>query len=308
MPYISYNNVRAFLSNGDSQSLSTGTHNTLYATSFTANNTTQLKRVKRIGQVFDYYIQTGPKSASISTSVIPITGAGFNQFTGFLALTGDFTSGSYIQVPNYRFDKCFLKSFNFSLEPWKPLSLDMQFESYGLAAGNGVDSYVGQDFPTGAQTGIISPLRGMSISLTATGFTQTINQYENLNFGIEVERLANFEVGSAYPAKVSVSKITKTLQIDGISNADWLSDYEPNNSVRATITMADGNTFSVAGVLASEAVSINNGNAVKVGIQIVEDMSLWPQIEDPLANVYYLITSAGDRLVDSSSNKLIAYI
>lgn len=304
MAYISYNNVRGFLSTGDSQSLSTGTYNVLYATNFTANNTTQLKRVKRIGQISDYYIQTGPKSASISTTVIPVTGTNFNQFTSFLSLTGDFTSGSYIQVPNYRFDKCFLKSFNFSVEPWKPLSLDMQFESYGLATGNGLASFDGQV----QETGLISPLRGMSISLSSTGFVQGISQYENLNFGVEVERLANFEIGNAYPTKVSVSKITKTLQIDGISNADWLSDYEPSNSIRATVTMADGNSFSVAGVLAAQTVSIGNNNAVKVGVQIVEDMILWPQIEDPLANIYYLITSAGDRLVDSSSNQLIASI
>jgi hypothetical protein len=272
MPYVAYQNVRAFLSTGDSQSLSTGTYNILYATTFNANNTTQLKRIKRIGQELDYYIQTGPKSASISTTVIPVTGAGFNQFTGFLALTGDFTSGSYIQVPNYRFDKCFLKSFNFSAEPWKPIFIDMQFDSYGLATGNGINSYAGQDFPTGAQTGIVSPLRGTSITFTTTNFTQTINQYENLNFSVEVDRAPNFEIGNEYATKVSVAKITKSLQVNGISNIDWLSDYQPNTSVTGTITMADGNSFSVIGVLSSQTSSVDNNGVAKGGLQIVEEM------------------------------------
>ena len=304
MAYVAYQNVRAFLSTADSQSLSTGTYNILYATAFNASNTTQLKRIKRIGQKLDYYIQTGPKSASISTTVIPVTGAGFNQFTGFLALTGDSTSGSYIQVPNYRFDKCFLKSFSFSVEPWKPIFVDMQFDSYGLATGNNLTSFQ----PETQETGIISPLRDISIDLIATGFYQDVTEYENLNFGVEVERLANFEIGNSYPTKVSVSKITKTLQIEGISNASWLSDYEPNNSIKATITMSDGNLFSVDGVLASQKVSIVNNNAVKVSIEIVEDMIMWPQIENSSTNIYYLTTSAGDSIVDSSSNQLIAII
>ena len=272
MPYVSYNNIRAFLSAGDSQSLSTGSYDILYALNFNASNTTQLKRIKRIGQELDYYIQTGPKSASISTTVIPITGAGFNQFTGFLALTGDFTSGSYIQVPNYRFDKCFLKSFGFSMEPWKPVAVEMQFDSYGLATGNGINSYDGQNFPTGAQTGIVSPLRGMSVTISAPSFTQTINQYENLNFNVEVDRAPNFEIGGTYPAKVSVSKITKSLQINGISNIDWLSDYQPNTTVSVTVGMPDGNSFSVAGVLSSQSFSVDGNGVAKGGLQIVEEM------------------------------------
>lgn len=269
MPYVSYNNIRAFLSTGDSQSLSTGSYNILYATNFNASNTTQLKRIKRIGQELDYYIQTGPKSASISTSVIPITGAGFNQFTGFLALTGDFTSGSYIQVPNYRFDKCFLKSFGFSLEPWKPVTVEMQFDSYGLATGNGINSYAGQD---ALQTGIVSPLRGMSVTLSAPNFTQTINQYENLNFNVEIDRAANFEIGQAYPTKVSASKITKSLQINGISNVDWLSDYQPNTTMSVTVGMSDGNSFSVAGVLSSQSLSVDGNGVAKGALQIIEEM------------------------------------
>lgn len=269
MPYVSYNNIRAFLSNGDSQSLSTDSYNILYATNFSASNTTQLKKVKRIGQQLDYYIQTGPKSASISTSVIPVTGAGFNQFTGFLALTGDFTSGSYIQVPNYRFDKCFLKSFGFSLEPWKPVTVEMQFDSYGMATGNGINPYAGQE---ASQTGIVSPLRGVSVTVTAANFTQGINQYENLNFNVEVDRAANFEIGQIYPTKVSASKITKSLQINGISNAEWLSDYEPNTTVSVTVGMPDGNSFSVAGVLSSQSLSVDGNGVAKGGLQIIEEM------------------------------------
>ncbi len=268
MAYIAYNNIRAFLSTGDEQSVSTGSYNILYARNFNASNTTQLKRIRRIGQELDYYIQTGPKSASVSTTVIPVTGTNFNQFTGFLALTGDFTSGSYIQVPSYRFDKCFLKSFSFSVEPWSPLFVQMEFDSYGLATGNGISSYAGQT----SETGIVSPLRGMSITFTTTNFTQTISEYENLNFNIEVERAPNYEIGSAYPRKVSVMKITKTLQVNGISNTDWLSDYQPNTSVTGTITMADGNSFSVIGVLASQTSSLDSNGVAKGGLQIVEEM------------------------------------
>lgn len=269
MAYVAYNNIRAFLSTGDEQQGdSASSYNILYATNFSANNTTQLKRVKRIGQELDYYIQTGPKSASISTTVIPVTGANFNQLTGFLALTGDFVSGSFVKVPNYTFKKCFLKSINFSLEPWKPMLAEMQFDSYGQSSGASIYSDAAQT----ADTGIISPLRGMSIVLSAPSFTQTINEYENLNFGIEVERMPNFEIGQAYPTKVSVGKITKSLQINGISNIDWLSDYTATTTITATITMADGNSFSVAGVLNSQNVSVDSNGVAKGGLQVIEEM------------------------------------
>jgi hypothetical protein len=240
----------------------------MYATSFNASNSTALKRMKRIGQLSDYYIQTGPKSASISATVIPITGVGVNQLMNFLALTGDFVSGSFIQVPNYRFEKCFLKSLQFSVEPWKVLALNMQFDSYGVAIGDGLSAFSKQD----QNSLIVSPLRGMSISLSTPTFTQTINEYSNLNFNVDVERLPNFEIGTPYPKKVSVSRITKTLQIDGISNADWLSDYEPSTSISATITMPDGNSVSVAGILSEQGVVVDNGSAAKGTLKIVQEM------------------------------------
>ena len=269
MAYVAYNNIRALLSNGDDQQGdATGTYNILYATNFNASNTTQLKRVKRIGQELDYYIQTGPKSASISTTIIPVTGASFNQLTGFLALTGDFTSGSFIKVPNYTFKKCFLKSMNFSLEPWKPVLAEMQFDSYGQFSGGSIVSQAAQT----ADQNIIFPLRGMSITLTAPEFSETINEYENLSFAVEVERMPNFEIGQAYPTKVSVGKITKSLQINGISNLNWLSDYTATTTVTATMTMADGNSFSVAGVLNSQNFSVDGNGVAKGGLQISEEM------------------------------------
>jgi hypothetical protein len=261
MPYVSYNNVKAYVSLGDGSYASTiSIPNTLFATDFNASNTTQLKRVKRIGQELDYYIQTGPKSASISTTVIPITGVGLNQLTRFLSLTGDFTNGSYIRANSYTFQKCFLKSFGFSLEPWKPLAVEMQFDCYGLE--DGVLDYV--------EAGTSES--GMSVTISAPNFTQTINQYENLNFNVEVDRAPNFEIGGTYPAKVSVSKITKSLQINGISNIDWLSDYQPNTTVSVTVGMPDGNSFSVAGVLSSQSFSVDGNGVAKGGLQIVEEM------------------------------------
>ena len=214
MAYIAYNNIRAFLSAGDDQDPGTSNDNILYATNFSASVNAQLKRVKRIGEELDYYIQTGPKNSSISTTVLPVTGVSFNQFTGFLALTGDFTSGSYVIVPNSIFRRCFLKSINFSIEPWKPMLLNMEFDCYGSVAQLATLS---SQLEQTLDTGIISPLRGMSIDLSDNLYG-SIQEYESLNFGIEIERLPNFEIGQAYPTKVSVGKITKTLQINGISN------------------------------------------------------------------------------------------
>lgn len=268
MSYVTYDSIRPFLSNQDEQSLNTGVYNVLYATNFAASNTTALTRVRRIGQELDYYIQTGPKTASVSMTVIPVTGSSVNQLTGFLALTGNSTSGCYIQVPDYRFDKCFLKSLSVSFEPWKVATANLQFDSYGLATGSGINVYASQE----AQTGVISPLRGMSIAFTTTNFTQTISEYESLNFSVEVERRPNFEIGNAYPTQTSVAKITKYLQIEGISNMDWLSDYQPNTSGNLTVTMADGNTISLAGVLSEQNVSIDANGVAKGGLRIVEEM------------------------------------
>ena len=268
MSYVSYNNIKVNYAPGDEPiTNAAGIANTFYATNFTANNTTQLKRVKRIGQELDYYIQTGPKSASISTTVIPITGVGLNQLTRFLSLTGDFTSGSYIKVNSYAFEKCFLKSFGFALEPWKPVAVEMQFDCYGLTYGD--SSSVAA---SNLESGIISPLRGMSVTISAPNFLTTISEYENLNFNVEVDRAPNFQIGGIYPAKVSVAKITKSLQINGISNADWLSDYQPDTAITVTVGMADGNSFSVAGVLSSQSFSVDGNGVAKGGLQIVEEM------------------------------------
>lgn len=267
MSYISYNNVKALLSVGDEQSLNTSNYHVMYATDFNASNSTALKRVKRIGQTFDYYIQTGPKSSSVSTNVIPVTGAGVNQVQDFLALTGDFYSGSFIQVPSYRFEKCFLKNLSISFEPWKATSMNLQFDSYGLATGNGIDSFNGID----ASMPIISPLRGVSIVFSTTNFTQTISEYENISFGVEVERLPNTEIGNAYPTKVSVSRITKTLQLNGISNIDWLSDYQPNTSVQATITMPNAYSISITGVLSDQQMTVDGSSVAKASLTIVQE-------------------------------------
>lgn len=301
MSYIAYNNIKAFVSDGDEQSLLTSNYNVMYATNLTASNSTSYKRIKRIGQELDYYNQTGPKNTSISTTVIPVTGEGENQFNDFLALTGDFVSGSYIQVPNYRFEKCFLKSLQFSLEPWKPVSFNMQFDSYGLAAGNGLQSSNNEN--TTKQ--LISPLKGMSLHLFADAFSQTINQYESLNFNIEVERLPCFEIANPYSAGAGISKITKTLQINGISNVDWLSDYEPNTFIKLGFIMPDGNSFLVSGVLSSQAISINAGSAVKIDMQVTEDMNLG--LFTTTTDFNYIVTSDGKYIVDNASNRLISY-
>lgn len=301
MSYIAYNNIKAFVSNGDEQSLLTSNYNAMYATSLTASNSTSYKRIKRIGQELDYYNQTGPKNTSISATVIPVTGEGQNQFNDFLALTGNFVSGSYIQVPNYRFEKCFLKSLQFSLEPWKPVSFNMQFDSYGLATGSGLQS-LNDENPIKQ---LISPLRGMSLHLFADAFSQTINEYESLNFNIEVERLPCFEIANPYSAGVGISKITKTLEINGISNVDWLSDYQPNTFIKLGFIMPDANSFFVSGVLSSQAISVNGGGAVKINMRITEDMDLNQFATTTDFN--YIITSDQDYIVDNASNRLISY-
>lgn len=269
MAYISYNNVVAFVSTGDSQSLNTATYNRLFATNFSANNSTNLQRIKRLGQENDYYNQTGPKSSSINVTVVPVTGTNSNQVTGFLALTGDFVSGSYVQVPSYRFDKCFLKNFSINFEPWKVSSANMQFDSYGLAGGAGISSQT----PSTIGSGIISPLRGSSISITNSGpFTGPITEYENAIFEVSVDRAANYEIGSEYPTKVSVARITKNLQINGISNLNWISDYQPNQVMNFSITMADGNSISVNGIVNSQSFSVDANGVAKTNLTVVEEM------------------------------------
>lgn len=267
MPYISYDKVRIGISQPDAANPSFAFSNPAYATSFSANNSAAIKRVRRIGQELDYYIQTGPKSSSISTTVIPVTGVALNQLMDYIALTGDSTLGSYIHAPDYMFQRCFLKNLSFNLEPWRVLSANLEFDSYGLANGTGIYNYADQQ----ANIKAISPLKGMSITFTAPSFSQTISEYENLSFSVEVERAANFEIGQSYPTKVSVGKITKSLQINGISNIDWLSDYTATTSVNATMTMADGNSFSVAGILSSQNLSVDSNGVAKGGLQIVEE-------------------------------------
>ena len=268
MAYVAYNNIRAFLSTGNDIDTATGNDSVLYATNFSATVNPQLKRVRRIGEELDYYIQTGPKSSSISVTAIPVTGAGFNQFTSFLALTGDFVSGSFIRAMPYLWRKCYLKSMNFSIEPWKPMLLNMEFDSLGQSLGVAqLDSYPEQNL----DTGIISPLRGMSISLNNYTWPDQVTQYESLNFSIEVERRPDWEIGNAFGTS-RVGKITKTLQINGISN--WIQglDYLPSETFNCTLTMADGNSFSVAGVLNSQNLSVDANGVAKGGLQIVEEM------------------------------------
>jgi len=261
MPYVTYDKIRAYFTNTDS-----ATDNILYATSLSASNTTSLKRIRRIGQEMDYYIQTGPKSSSISANVLLVSG----EINKIINLTGDSVTGSLIKVPDYQFNKCYLKSFSASFEPWKVASAALQFDSYGLANGTGVYAYTEQQASSEV---LLSPLRATTVQFTAPNFSSTpISQYENISFDIQVDRVPNFVIGSEYPEKVSVSKITKSLQVNGLSNADWLSDYQPNTTVTCTITMSDATVFSVAGVLSNQSLSVDSNGVAKGGLQITEEM------------------------------------
>jgi len=261
MPYVTYDKIRAYFTNTDS-----ATDNILYATSLSASNTTSLKRIRRIGQEMDYYIQTGPKSSSISANVLLVSG----EINKIINLTGDSVTGSLIKVPDYQFNKCYLKSFSASFEPWKVASAALQFDSYGLANGTGVYVYTEQQASSEV---LLSPLRATTVQFTAPNFSSTpISQYENISFDIQVDRVPNFVIGSEYPEKVSVSKITKSLQVNGLSNADWLSDYQPNTTVTCTITMSDATVFSVAGVLSNQSLSVDSNGVAKGGLQITEEM------------------------------------
>ena len=261
MAYVTYDKIRAYFTNADST-----TDNILYATSLSASNTTSLKRVRRIGQQMDYYIQTGPKSSSISANVLLVSG----EINKIINLTGDSVTGSLIKVPDYQFNKCYLKSFSASFEPWKVASAALQFDSYGLANGTGVYAYTEQQASSEV---LLSPLRATAIQFTAANFSTTpISKYENISFDIQVDRVPNFVIGSEYPEKVSVSKVTKSLQVNGLSNADWLSDYQPNATVTCTITMSDATVFSVAGVLSNQSLSVDSNGVAKGGLQIIEEM------------------------------------
>ena len=265
MAYVTYDKIRAYFTNADVLP-NISTDNVLYATSLSASNTTSLKRIRRIGQQMDSYIQTGPKSSSISANVLLLQ----NEIAKIINLTGDSVGGSSIRVPNYLFRRCYLKSFSASFEPWKVASAELQFDAYGLADGTGVYAYAEQQASSEV---LLSPLRATAIQFTAPNFSTTpISQYEGINFDIQVDRSPNFVIGSEYPEKVSVSKITKSLQVNGLSNADWLSDYQPNTTVTCTITMSDSTVFSVAGVLSNQTLSVDSNGVAKGGLQIIEEM------------------------------------
>ena len=265
MAYVTYDKIRAFFTDPDVLP-NISTDNVLYATSLSASNTTSLKRIRRIGQQMDSYIQTGPKSSSISANVLLLQ----NEIAKITNLTGDSVGGSSIRVPNYLFRRCYLKSFSASFEPWKVASAELQFDAYGLADGTGVYAYSEQQASSEV---LLSPLRATAIQFTAPNFSTTpISQYEGINFDIQVDRAPNFVIGSEYPEKVSVSKITKSLQVNGLSNADWLSDYQPNTTVSCTITMSDSTVFSVAGVLSNQTLSVDSNGVAKGGLQIIEEM------------------------------------
>ena len=241
----------------------------LFATNFSAQNNTNFQRIKRIGKELDYYIQTGPKSSTISTTVVPVSGFTDNQLSTFLSYTGDSVSGFSIDVPQYVFDKCFLKSMSVSFEPWKLTYANLQFDSYGLASGSGI--YVSP--PEDVASPIITPLRATSINLiTGSGFNRNITEYENISFEVSVDRAANFEIGQEYPTRVSVAKITKTLQINGVSNLNWVSDYEPNKIISCSVGMADGNSISVSGVVSTQSLSIDANGVAKTNLTVIEEM------------------------------------
>jgi hypothetical protein len=193
------------------------------------------------------------------------------EINKIINLTGDSFTGSLIKVPDYQFNKCYLKSFSASFEPWKVASAALQFDSYGLATGSGIYSHAEQEAGTGSI--LLSPLRATTVQFTAPNFSHTpISQYENISFDIQVDRVPNFIIGSEYPEKVSVSKVTKSLQVNGLSNADWLADYQPNTTVTCTITMSDATVFSVAGVLSNQTLSVDSNGVAKGGLQIIEEM------------------------------------
>lgn len=240
-----------------------------YATNFSAQNSTNSQRIKRIGQELDYYSQTGPKSSTISTSIIPLSALNLNQIITFLSYTGNSISGSVIEVPDYRFEKCFLKSMSVNFEPWKVCQASLQFDCYGLMTGSGIFS----DVPAEIRHNLISPLRATNISIYNYGpISGKITEYENISFEVSVDRVSNYEIGNEYPAGVNVARITKTLQINGISNADWISDYQSNQEFTSFIEMSDLNSITVNGFLTNQSFSVDANGVAKTNLTIVEEV------------------------------------
>ena len=240
-----------------------------FATNLSAQNSSNLQRIKRIGQGLDYYNQTGPKSSTVSTAIVPVSGSFGNQITKFLSYTGDSISGVVIEVPDYRFEKCFLKSMSVNFEPWSVCQASLQFDCYGLMTASGIFSQATAEI----KNSIISPLRGTNVSIYNYGLISgKITEYESLSFEISIDRVANYEIGSEYPAKVSVARITKTLQINGISNADWISDYQANQEFTSVVAMSDGTTISVDGFLTNQSFSVDANGVAKTNLTIVEEV------------------------------------
>lgn len=252
MPFIQYEDCLITI-NGKS----------IFASSASLSVSTSTKPSKdTFGRLISYSASNGIVG-TLSISFYPTIDFS-NKFQEFDLLTilqqpehlDQFSEGVNGSFAGVEFSNAYLNSFDFSVQPFSPISANASFNIYGpLTASSNLTTNFDQlgEF----QTGIANGANTSFVAATDLGFQHTIS----FDYSIRTNLGVDYEIGSEIPTRVSRldTDITMNIQSEGFGNSLLLE----GNSAHVTGQLfpihseSPVGNFSLSGIVSSQQLSIN---------------------------------------------------
>ena len=178
------------------------------------------------------------------------------------------TTGSFAGV---EFSNAYLKSFEFSVEPFSPISINTTFDVYGslTASSNLVE---GSDSSAVNETGIANGVKSYFTAASSLGLDYPIS----FDYSAQVNMGVDYEVGSTIPTRVSRRSTDITMNINGEGFGDELS-FNGNDAALTTYLyplysdQALG-SFYCSGKVTRNELTASSNEYVRGAIQLIQNL------------------------------------
>ena len=178
------------------------------------------------------------------------------------------TTGSFAGV---EFSNAYLKSFEFSIEPFSPISVNASFDIYGSlkASSNLVEGF---DSSATTETGIANGVNSYFTAATSLGVDYPIS----FDYSAQVNMGVDYEVGSTIPTRVSRRSTNITMNVNGEGFGEELS-FQGNDAALTTYLYPLYSTTSIgsfycSGKVYDNKLSSSSNNYVKGSLGITQNL------------------------------------
>ena len=320
--YLSYTDIPIYAdyySDGSSLSPLSDSSSSLYqnlrnnhlllATEASVSIETNLAANRYIGSktVSTDYSVTGPSTAKISFTFIPIIGSTdtgnflfnvrnfFNIATGNgYALSGQGVYGTTLRLSNLLFKKSFLQSYSIKINPYQPIAISTNYISYDLtyAKGYTLDSYK-EALPLASKPSIslTSPVYSVMHGLTTKMYNDatgaSIPQTKtNIEINVDCQRTPIYNIGSKTPEAVIVTAIERTTTIQGENVGNIIDfsgahagqmrvDFAPLSAIKNNLYEQNPSLYNqysiyISGLIVSQQLSVAQNSMLNGKVVIKE--------------------------------------